>query len=82
MPEKSAKRKKLGFPVPIRVWLREDRYYNKVKKEFTSENAAKFFNVDEIVKILDKHKSGKVDCSKRIWTIFIFLIWYRVYFND
>lgn len=82
MPEKSAKRKKLGFPVPIRVWLKEDKYNNRVREAFESQAAQKYFNVEELTKLLDDHKSGKMDNGKRIWTIFTFLIWYDVFFND
>lgn len=82
MPKKSAKRKKLGFPVPIRVWLKEDKYYNRVREAFESPNAQKYFNINELIKLLDDHKSGKRDNGKRIWTIFTFLIWYKVFFNE
>ena len=71
---------KLGFPVPITVWLKEDKYYEKVKKAFESEAARKFFNTDELVKMLDAHKSGKLDNSKKIWVVYMFLVWYDVYF--
>ena len=75
---KTAAKKKLGFPVPIRVWLREDKYYNIVKDKFTGTAARKFFNCDIL---LDDHKNGKCDNSRKIWTIFIFLVWYGVYFE-
>ncbi len=81
-PEKTANKKKLGFPVPIRVWLKEDKYYELVKAMFTSETAESFFNTDELVKLLDDHRSGEYDNSRRIWTVFIFLKWYDVYFNS
>ena len=81
MPEKSAKRKKLGFPVPIRVWLRTDKYYNIIKKAFLSEDSLKFFKKDELLKLLDNHKNGKEDNGKRIWTVYTFLVWYKQYFN-
>lgn len=80
-PPQTANKKKLGFPVPIRVWLKEDKYYKIVKDTFTSPAANKFFNTDEIIKYLDEHKNGKYDNSRKIWTIFIFLIWYNVYFG-
>ncbi len=80
-PPQTANKKKLGFPVPIRVWLKEDKYYNTVKDAFTSDAAKKFFNTDEIVRYLDDHKNGKYDNSRKIWTVFSFLIWYNVYFN-
>ena len=78
---KTAAKKKLGFPVPIRVWLKEDKYYGIVREAFESENAAEFFNTEPLIRLLDDHKNGKADNSRRIWTIFIFLVWYKVYFN-
>ena len=81
LPEEVAKRKKLGFPVPTRVWLRQEKYYNKVKEEFESENASKFFNKQEIIKLLDIHYKGKKDNSRKIWAIYIFLIWYKQFFE-
>ncbi len=79
---KTAVKKKLGFPVPIRVWLKEDGYYNKVKSAFTSDTAEKFFNTDKIVQLLDDHRAGKGDMSRKIWTVYMFLVWYDVYFKD
>lgn len=81
-PPQTANKKKLGFPVPTRVWLKEDKYYNIVKEYFTSDDAKKFFNTDELVRLLDVHRSGKYDWSRKIWTVFTFLIWYEVYFRS
>ena len=80
LPERTAKKDKLGFPVPIREWLREEKYYNTVKEEFTSDTAEKYFNTDKLLKMLDKHRSGKVDLSRKIWTVYTFLVWYKQYF--
>ncbi len=80
-PPQTANKKKLGFPVPIRVWLKEDKYYNIVKEHFTSETAEHFFNTDMLVSLLDDHKNGKYDNSRKIWTLFIFLVWHKVYFE-
>ncbi len=78
--EKTAAKKKLGFPVPIRVWLREEKYYDIVKKKFTSEASEHFFNTDLLLALLDDHKNGKKDNSRKIWTVFTFLIWYDIFF--
>ncbi len=78
---KTAAKKKLGFPVPIRVWLKEDKYYRIVREAFESEAAQQFFNTAPLVKLLDDHRSGKADNSRKIWTVFIFLVWYKVYFG-
>lgn len=77
-----AEKKKLGFPVPIRIWLKDDKYYNKVKAAFTSEAAEKYFNTKEIVKFLDDHKNGKADNSRKIWTVYMFLVWYNQFFGE
>ena len=82
LSDAQAKKKKLGFPVPIRVWLRQDKYYNIVKKEFTSDIAEKFFHTDELVRILDAHKEGKEDYARHIWVVYMFLLWYKEYFVD
>ncbi|HEX3017275.1 MAG TPA: asparagine synthase (glutamine-hydrolyzing) [Caproicibacter sp.] len=81
LPEATAQKKKLGFPVPIRVWLREEKYYNIVKQAFTSKTAEQFFHTDALMDILNAHYNNKCDNSRKIWTIFAFLVWYDVYFN-
>lgn len=80
LPQEVADKKKLGFPVPIRVWLREDTYYNKVKQAFHSEIAQKYFHEQELIKLLDNHYTGKEDNSRKIWTIYMFLVWYEQFF--
>lgn len=82
MPRASAEKKKLGFPVPTRVWLKDEKYYNIVKDAFNSETAKKFFNSEELIKFLDDHKNGKEDNSRKVWTVYIFLVWYDIYFGD
>lgn len=81
-PPQTANKKKLGFPVPIRVWLKEDKYYDIVKSRFTSETSKQLFNTDKLVELLDDHRAGKYDYSRKIWTVYTFLVWYDVYFND
>ncbi len=81
IPASAAEKPKLGFPVPIRVWLREEKYYNTVKAAFTSPTAAQFFNTSELLSMLDAHFAGKKDNSRKIWTVYMFLVWYDVYFT-
>lgn len=78
LEDKVSSKKKLGFPVPIRNWIKEDDIYNKIKSRFLE--AGEFFNTKEIVKLLDDHRNNKYDNSRKIWTIYIFLIWYDRYF--
>ena len=80
IPEKTADKKKLGFPVPVRAWLREEKYAAIVREKFQSESAEKFFNTRELTKMLDQHMSEKRDNWRQIWCVFMFLTWYEEYF--
>ena len=79
---KTADKKKLGFPIPIRVWLREENYYNRVKTRFLSESAQQFFDTKRLMRMLEEHKAKKHDNSRKIWTVYIFLIWYERFFAN
>ena len=81
IPHDWAQKEKLGFPVPVVNWLRQDRYYALLKEWFTGPEAEAFFNTDELVRLLDEHKAG-ADRSRKIWIVYMFLMWYRIYFID
>ncbi len=80
LPKRTADKDKLGFPVPIRVWLKEEEYYNTVKAAFTSQIAEKFFHTEKLVAMLDKHRADKEDLSRKIWTVYTFIVWYEQFF--
>ena len=80
LPEEIAFRKKLGFIVPIRIWLADENYNSDVRRLFDSEIAEKFFNVSEIKAIYDEYIGGNSDNWRKIWTIYTFLVWYEQYF--
>ena len=80
LPEEIAFRKKLGFIVPIRIWMADDRYNQDVRAKFHSEMAEKFFNVEEINAVFDDYVGGNSDNWRKVWTIYTFLVWYEEYF--
>lgn len=80
IPTEAYKKKKLGFPVPLREWIREDDLYQEIKNKFDSPVAKEIFNHERIIKLLEDHKSGKKDCYKKVWTIYTFLVWYDQFF--
>lgn len=80
IPNEAYKKKKLGFPVPLREWMREDDLYNTIKKTFNKEYASELFDVKKINKLLDDHKNRKKDNYKKVWTIYTFLVWYEDFF--
>lgn len=80
IPQDTDGRKKLGFPIPIRVWLRQDDWYQMVKELFTSKEAEEFFHTEKLLQLLREHKEGKKDNSRKIWTVLAFLIWHHTFF--
>ncbi|MBR1413986.1 MAG: asparagine synthase (glutamine-hydrolyzing) [Bacilli bacterium] len=80
IPNESYKKKKLGFPVPIRDWIKENDFYREIKKVFNSKECKRFFNNEYMLKLLEEHKTGKKDNYRKIWNIYCFLKWYQVYF--
>ncbi|MBD5102896.1 MAG: asparagine synthase (glutamine-hydrolyzing) [Subdoligranulum sp.] len=82
LPDEWANRPKKGFPVPIRYWLREEKYYNIVKEYFESDYAAMFFKPDALMKLLEDHYHERANNQRKIWTVFTFLVWYKRFFVD
>ena len=80
LPEEITFRKKLGFIVPIRIWMADERYNQDVQAKFHSEMAEKFFNAEEIQAIFDEYVGGNSDNWRKVWTIYTFLVWYEEYF--
>jgi len=85
VPELTANKDKLGFPVPLRVWLKEDCYYERVRAAFTSDVAKKYFHSARLVTLLDDLRSSHDDktsneLSRKIWTVYMFLVWYDEFF--
>ncbi|MDO4864859.1 MAG: asparagine synthase-related protein [Ruminococcus sp.] len=80
LPEEIAFRKKLGFIVPVRIWLADENYNADVRAKFNSDYAAEFFNIDEIKAIYDEYVGGNSDNWRKVWTIYTFLVWYEEYF--
>lgn len=80
LPDEIAFRKKLGFIVPIRIWMADARYNQDVQRLFRSEIAEKFFHVEEIQAIFDDYVGGNSDNWRKVWTIYTFLVWYEEYF--
>lgn len=82
LPDEWAKRPKLGFPVPIRYWMREKKYYEIIKEMFQSDMAKEFFNTDELIRYLDEHYTKKSNYARYIWTVYVFLVWYKKFFIE
>ncbi len=82
LPDEWATRPKKGFPVPLKFWLREQKYYDYVKEYFTAPWAEEFFDTSKLMQMLDDHFEGRALNQRKIYTALTFLIWYKRYFVD
>ena len=82
IPNESYKKKKLGFPVPLREWLREDDFYDEIKNTIKQDFVGKLFHQEYVLKLLEEHKNHKKDTYKKVWTIYCFIKWYEIFFLD
>lgn len=82
LPDEWATRPKKGFPVPLKFWLREQKYYDYVKEYFTAPWAEEFFDTSKLMQMLDDHFEGRALNQRKIYTVLTFLIWYKRYFID
>ncbi|WP_099973958.1 asparagine synthase (glutamine-hydrolyzing) [Lactobacillus terrae] len=82
LPEAWAKREKLGFPVPIRDWIRTEAIYKDIRDLFSEDYVKEFFNQESILEMLDGFYNHENDDRRKIWTIYTFLVWYKVYFIE
>lgn len=82
LPAEWAKRPKLGFPTPIKQWLQEPRFYKQVRELFSEAFVQDIFEQDKILQLLDDNYKGDGSHRRQIWTIYTFLVWYKLFFVD
>ena len=71
-------RRKLGFPVPIRHWLK-DEMYDWALGIIRTSNAGHLIDLNAIERMLQTHRTGPLDYSRKIWTVLIFLLWHEIF---
>lgn len=82
IPTDAYKKKKLGFPVPIREWIKDGAFKEDIEKTINSDVANKYFNVKFLNKLFNEHLSGKKDNYRKIWTVYTFIKWYQVFLRE
>jgi asparagine synthase (glutamine-hydrolysing) len=80
IPEVSARRTKLAFPVPLIEWLRKDACADMVASYFDSAAASSFFERKELMRMVDEHRRGVRSHASKIWNLFTFLVWHEQFF--
>jgi len=78
VPPHVLNRKKLGFPVPIRHYLKEGSY-DWARNIITSAHTEQYIDPAAVVQLLDEHRSGVADYSRQIWTVLVFQLWHEIF---
>ena len=81
LPEEVAFRKKVGFPVPVRKWLSDERFNKPIYEKFFGETSKKFFDQDVLKKLWNDYLGGEEQLWGRVYAIYAFLLWYDIKFN-
>lgn len=79
VPPHVLNRAKLGFPVPIRHWLRSGELMDWAYEMIGSSLAGDLIDLAAVRTMLDEHRTGPVDHSRRLWTVLIFLLWHAIF---
>jgi asparagine synthase (glutamine-hydrolysing) len=74
-------RRKLGFPVPIRHWLR-DEMYTWALDIVRDSQADHLVDLAAVRSMIEAHRVGPIDHSRRIWTLLVFLLWHGIFVED
>jgi asparagine synthase (glutamine-hydrolysing) len=79
VPAHVLNRAKLGFPVPIRHWLRSGELMDWAYGMIDASQAGHLVDLPAVRAMLDEHRVGESDHSRRLWTVLIFLLWYAIF---
>ncbi|GAB3204602.1 asparagine synthase (glutamine-hydrolyzing) [Nocardia tengchongensis] len=82
VPPHVLNRAKLGFPVPLRHWLRGPELYDWARAQITDSGTDHLLNKQAILAMLDAHRTGPVDHSRRLWTLIVFMIWHGIFVEN
>ena len=79
VPAHVLNRKKLGFPVPIRIYLRDDYGYEWAREIITKAQTTDLIDPTAALELLDEHRRGEADNSRQVWTLLVFMLWHDIF---
>ncbi|MCZ1072327.1 asparagine synthase (glutamine-hydrolyzing) [Rhodococcus sp. A5(2022)] len=72
-------RAKLGFPVPLRHWLRGPELFDWARDVIAESGTEHLLDKAAVARMLDEHREGRTDHSRRLWTVLVFMIWHGIF---
>lgn len=79
VPDHVLHRKKLGFPVPIRHWLAGDELFGWAQDTINESQTERIFDKKAVLAMLNEHRDGVSDHSRRLWTVLAFMVWHGIF---
>jgi asparagine synthase (glutamine-hydrolysing) len=78
VPPDIVNRRKLGFPTPTRVWLAGEMY-EWARQILSESDAGELLDLAYARELLDAHRRGEADHSRKLWTVLVFCIWHAIF---
>ncbi|MEO6703965.1 MAG: asparagine synthase (glutamine-hydrolyzing) [Jatrophihabitantaceae bacterium] len=78
VPPHVLNRAKLGFPVPTRPWL-QNEMYEWAREIISSAGTGHLIDTAAALRLLEAHRDGPHDYSRKIWTLLVFMIWHGIF---
>jgi asparagine synthase (glutamine-hydrolysing) len=82
VPDFVLHRPKLGFPVPLRDWLREGELGGTMLEQIKGSGIDSFIQLKEAERMLQLHRNGQGDYSRRLWAVYIFALWHAAFLQE
>ncbi|HZB48741.1 MAG TPA: asparagine synthase C-terminal domain-containing protein, partial [Mycobacteriales bacterium] len=81
VPPHVLERRKLGFPVPIRHWLK-DEMYDWARDIVDASGTDHLLDRAAVRAMLDAHRAGPHDYSRKLWTLLVFMLWHGIFVEE
>jgi asparagine synthase (glutamine-hydrolysing) len=78
VPPHVVNRRKLGFPVPIRHWLKSEMY-DWAREIVVRSHTEELIDHNAVLRLLEEHRTGPLDHSRRIWALIVFMLWHGIF---
>lgn len=82
LPKEWSTRKKIGYVVPLKKWLKEEKYSKIIKEKLLGKTSEKFFDIKQIENLYGLNMQNKRETHRQLWTIFMFIMWYEEFFGE
>ncbi|MEO6898850.1 MAG: asparagine synthase (glutamine-hydrolyzing) [Mycobacteriaceae bacterium] len=79
VPAHVLRRAKLGFPVPLRHWLAGDELHGWARQVLLDGDVEHLIDTRAALRMLDEHRAGERDHSRRIWAVLLLVIWHGIF---